>query len=72
MNMADDVSVLERLRSGIIGDGRVYEHASVEVCNLQCDVKILVGGDASADGVSQDGRDHVCRGWNIAHGYGRH
>lgn len=71
MNMADDVSVtlIERLRSGVVGDRRIHEDAGIEVCNLQCDIKILIGLNTSTGGIGYDSRDHVCRRWDIAHGY---
>lgn len=67
MNVADNVTALERLRSGVISDGRIHKNASIEIGDLELDIEVRVGCNTGPRGIGQHCRDHVgCRGY-IAH-----
>lgn len=70
MDVANDLAVLEALRSRIISDLRIGKGSSIEVINLQLNVEIFVGLKIiSRPGARDNRRHHIIEGWNVAHGY---
>lgn len=69
MDVSNDLAVLEALRSSIVSDLWIGKGSSIEVVNLQLNVKIFVGLKIiSLSGASDDRRHHIIKGWNVAHG----
>lgn len=69
MDVANDLAVLEALRSSIVSNLWIGKGSSIEVINLQLNVKIFVGLKIiSLPGTRDDRRHHIIKGWNVAHG----
>lgn len=69
MDVANDLAVLEALRSSIVSDLWIGKGSSIEVINLQLNVKIFVGLKIiSLPGARDNRRHHIIKGWNVAHG----
>lgn len=70
MDVANDLAVLEALRSRIISDLRIGKGSSIEVINLQLNVEIFIGLKIiSLPGARDNRRHHIIEGWNVAHSY---
>ena len=70
VSVANNLSILEGLRSSIVGNIRISEGTSLEICYLKVDVEVLVGSNRITSlGVGDDSRDHVGRGRNIPHSW---
>lgn len=64
VSMANDDSVVQRLRSSVVGNIGVGKRSSCEICDLELNVEGLIGWQILAWlRVQDDGRDHVglCR-----------
>lgn len=69
MDVANDLAVLEALRSSIVSNLWIGKGSSIKVINLQLNVKIFVGLKIiSLPGTRDDCRHHIIKGWNVAHG----
>lgn len=69
MDVANDLAVLEALRSSIVSNLWIGKGSSIKVINLQFNVKIFVGLKIfSLPGTRDDRRHHIIEGWNVAHG----
>lgn len=69
MDVANDLAVLEALRSSIVSDLWIGKGSSIEVINLQLNVEIFVGLKIiSLRGTRDNRRHHIIEGWNVAHG----
>lgn len=69
MDVANNLAVLEALRSSIVSDLRISKRSSIEVIDLDLNVKIFVGLKIiSLPGTRDDRRHHIIKGGNVAHG----
>lgn len=66
--MTNNFPVIKRLGSGIIGVCRVGKRAGLEIGDLNLDGESGIGSNILARlRGDNDSRNHICRGWNIAH-----
>lgn len=70
MYMANDIAILQALRSGIVIDSWVDKNASIQVIHLEFDSEICVGVDiVTRARARKNCGDHVTEGRDVAHDY---